>query len=87
MRRGWSATRTAAALDDTSGALSLSWGQSWSLRPSAPGGAAPALARHVDAMHQSTRSVPAAGATVLTAYWRLGGDTPGSRSRSVRVCL
>ncbi|HJW12031.1 MAG TPA: hypothetical protein VJ598_09605, partial [Albitalea sp.] len=29
---------------------------------------------YVDAMHQSTR--PVAGATVLTAYWALGGDTP-----------
>ena len=29
---------------------------------------------YVDAMHQSTRSVP--GPTVLTAYWALGGDSP-----------
>ena len=29
---------------------------------------------YVDAMHQSTRSIP--GPTVLTAYWALGGDTP-----------
>jgi monoamine oxidase len=29
---------------------------------------------YVDAMHQSTRAV--AGATVLTAYWALGGNTP-----------
>ena len=28
---------------------------------------------YVDAMHQSTRSIP--GPTVLTAYWALGGDT------------
>ena len=29
---------------------------------------------YVDAMHQSTRTVP--GPTVLTSYWALGGDTP-----------
>ncbi len=29
---------------------------------------------YVDAMHQSTRSIP--GPTVLTAYWALGGNTP-----------
>lgn len=29
---------------------------------------------YVDAMHQSTRSLP--GPTVLTAYWALGGNTP-----------
>ena len=38
-----------------------------------PGAALPSLG-YVDAMHQSTRSVP--GPTVLTAYWALGGDTP-----------
>ena len=37
-----------------------------------PGRANPTLG-YVDAMHQSTRAVP--GATVLTAYWTLGGDT------------
>jgi hypothetical protein len=30
---------------------------------------------YVDAMHQSTRAVP--GPSVLSAYWALGGDTPG----------
>jgi predicted NAD/FAD-dependent oxidoreductase len=34
-------------------------------------GPAGAMLGYVDAMHQSTRSVP--GATVLTAYWALGG--------------
>ncbi|HWH83511.1 MAG TPA: FAD-dependent oxidoreductase [Burkholderiaceae bacterium] len=29
---------------------------------------------YVDAMHQSTRSIP--GPTVLTTYWALGGDSP-----------
>ena len=38
-----------------------------------PGAALPTLG-YVDAMHQSTRSIP--GPTVLTAYWALGGDTP-----------
>jgi len=33
---------------------------------------------YVDAMHQSTRSVP--GPTVLTAYWALGGNTPAQLS-------
>ena len=37
-----------------------------------PGAAQPSLG-YVDAMHQSTRSVP--GPTVLTAYWALGGDS------------
>ena len=37
-------------------------------------GAAQPTLGYVDAMHQSTRSLP--GATVLTAYWALGGDTP-----------
>jgi monoamine oxidase len=38
-----------------------------------PGAANPTLG-YVDAMHQSTRSIP--GPTVLTAYWALGGRTP-----------
>ena len=29
---------------------------------------------YVDAMHQSTRSIP--GPTVLTSYWALGGNSP-----------
>ena len=37
-------------------------------------GAAQPTLGYVDAMHQSTRSLP--GPTVLTAYWALGGDTP-----------
>ena len=43
----------------------------------ASGDASPALG-YVDAMHQSTRSVP--GATVLTAYWALGGGAPEARA-------
>jgi len=35
---------------------------------------APPSLGYVDAMHQSTRSVP--GPTVLTTYWALGGNTP-----------
>jgi hypothetical protein len=38
-----------------------------------PGAVLPTLG-YVDAMHQSTRSIP--GPTVLTAYWALGGNTP-----------
>ena len=41
------------------------------------GGASPTLGPalgYVDAMHQSTRSIP--GPTVLTAYWALGGNSP-----------
>ena len=38
-----------------------------------PGAALPTLG-YVDAMHQSTRSIP--GPTVLTVYWALGGNTP-----------
>ncbi len=34
---------------------------------------------YVDAMHQSTRSIP--GPTVLTSYWALGGDSPAQRAR------
>ena len=37
------------------------------------GAARPSLG-YVDAMHQSTRSIP--GPTVLTTYWALGGNTP-----------
>lgn len=37
------------------------------------GSANPTLG-YVDAMHQSTRSIP--GPTVLTAYWALGGNSP-----------
>ena len=44
---------------------------SWDNVVYAPGASQPSLG-YVDAMHQSTRSVP--GATVLTAYWALGGD-------------
>jgi len=40
---------------------------------SSTGAARPSLG-YVDAMHQSTRSVP--GPTVITAYWALGGNTP-----------
>ena len=63
----------AAALDDHPGAP-----PSWDnvvYDPARAAGAAPASLGYVDAMHQSTRSVP--GPTVLTAYWALGGDTPG----------
>ena len=42
-----------------------------------PGAALPSLG-YVDAMHQSTRSLP--GPTVLTTYWALGGDTPAQLS-------
>lgn len=34
---------------------------------------------YVDAMHQSTRSIP--GPTVLTAYWSLGGQGPADLAR------
>ena len=62
----------AAALDDHPGAP-----PSWDnvvYDPARAAGPAPATLGYVDAMHQSTRSVP--GPTVLTAYWALGGDTP-----------
>jgi hypothetical protein len=56
------------ALDERPGAP-LSW-DNVSYDPSHPN---PTLG-YVDAMHQSTRSIP--GPTVLTAYWALGGNTP-----------
>ena len=56
------------ALDDRPGAP-----PSWDNVVYDPGSASPTLG-YVDAMHQSTRSVP--GPTVLTAYWALGGNTP-----------
>jgi hypothetical protein len=37
-------------------------------------GVSGAMLGYVDAMHQSTRTLP--GATVLTSYWALGGDSP-----------
>ncbi len=46
---------------------------SWDNVAFEPGRINPALG-YVDAMHQSTRTLP--GPTVLTAYWALGGDTP-----------
>jgi len=58
----------ADALDDHPGAP-----PSWDNVIYDPGTALPTLG-YVDAMHQSTRSVP--GATVLTTYWALGGNTP-----------
>jgi predicted NAD/FAD-dependent oxidoreductase len=60
------------ALDDRPGAP-----PSWDnvvYDPGRDAAAGPASLGYVDAMHQSTRSVP--GATVLTAYWALGGNTP-----------
>jgi hypothetical protein len=62
----------AAALDDHPGAP-----PSWDnvvYDPARGAGTTPPTLGYVDAMHQSTRSVP--GATVLTTYWALGGDTP-----------
>jgi len=58
----------ADALDDHPGAP-----PSWDNVIYDPGAALPTLG-YVDAMHQSTRSVP--GPTVLTTYWALGGNTP-----------
>ena len=58
----------ADALDDRPGAP-----PSWDNVVYDPGAENPTLG-YVDAMHQSTRAVP--GATVLTAYWALGGNTP-----------
>jgi len=58
----------ADALDDHPGAP-----PSWDNVIYDPSAALPTLG-YVDAMHQSTRSVP--GPTVLTAYWALGGNTP-----------
>jgi predicted NAD/FAD-dependent oxidoreductase len=57
-----------AALDDHPGAP-----PSWDNVVYDPGVALPTLG-YVDAMHQSTRSIP--GPTVLTTYWALGGNTP-----------
>ncbi len=62
------------ALDDHPGAP-----PSWDnvMYDAASAGATSSAARpslgYVDAMHQSTRSIP--GPTVLTAYWALGGNT------------
>jgi hypothetical protein len=64
------------ALDDRPGAP-----PSWDnvvYDPGREGASGSASIGYVDAMHQSTRSVP--GATVLTAYWALGGNTPGQLS-------
>ncbi len=50
-------------------------------------GTAPPSLGYVDAMHQSTRSLP--GPTVLTAYWALGENTPeqllAQRARLLRA--
>ena len=56
------------ALDDRPGAP-----PSWDNVIYDPASPLPTLG-YVDAMHQSTRSIP--GPTVLTAYWALGGNTP-----------
>ena len=58
----------AEALDDRPGAP-----PSWDNVVYDAGAALPTLG-YVDAMHQSTRSIP--GPTVLTTYWALGGNTP-----------
>ncbi len=58
------------ALDDRPGAA-----PSWDNVVYDAGAALPTLG-YVDAMHQSTRSIP--GPTVLTTYWALGGDTPAA---------
>ncbi|MDO9354568.1 MAG: hypothetical protein Q7T55_12785, partial [Solirubrobacteraceae bacterium] len=58
----------AEALDERPGAP-----LSWDNVVYDPASANPTLG-YVDAMHQSTRSVP--GPTVLTSYWALGGNTP-----------
>jgi len=58
----------AEALDDRPGAP-----PSWDNVVYDPDAALPTLG-YVDAMHQSTRSIP--GPTVLTTYWALGGNTP-----------
>ena len=58
----------AEALDDRPGAP-----PSWDNVVYDPAVALPTLG-YVDAMHQSTRSIP--GPTVLTTYWALGGNTP-----------
>ena len=58
----------AQALDDRPGAP-----PSWDNVVYAPTQPSAASLGYVDAMHQSTRPHP--GATVLTAYWALGGDS------------
>jgi predicted NAD/FAD-dependent oxidoreductase len=58
----------ADALDDRPGAP-----PSWDNVVYDAGAPLPTLG-YVDAMHQSTRSLP--GPTVLTTYWALGGNTP-----------
>ena len=58
----------AEALDDRPGAP-----PSWDNVVYDAGATLPTLG-YVDAMHQSTRSIP--GPTVLTTYWALGGNTP-----------
>ena len=63
----------AEALDDRPGAP-----PSWDNVVYDAGAALPTLG-YVDAMHQSTRSIP--GPTVLTAYWALGGNTPEQLKR------
>ncbi|MEP6875754.1 MAG: FAD-dependent oxidoreductase [Burkholderiales bacterium] len=62
-----------AALDDHPGAP-----PSWDNVVYDPDVAMPTLG-YVDAMHQSTRSIP--GPTVLTSYWALGGNTPDELMR------
>ncbi|MES1161526.1 MAG: hypothetical protein ABUL50_00505, partial [Rhizobacter sp.] len=62
-----------AALDDRPGAP-----PSWDNVLYDPGAALPTLG-YVDAMHQSTRSLP--GPTVLTTYWALGGNAPDELAR------
>ncbi|MES2992275.1 MAG: FAD-dependent oxidoreductase [Pseudomonadota bacterium] len=64
----------AAPLDERPGAP-----LSWDNVVYDPARADPTLG-YVDAMHQSTRSLP--GPTVLTAYWALGGNTPAALSAS-----
>ncbi|HZT56611.1 MAG TPA: hypothetical protein VFA35_10320, partial [Burkholderiaceae bacterium] len=64
----------ADALDDPPGAP-----LSWDNVVYDAGDANPTLG-YVDAMHQSTRSLP--GPTVLTAYWALGGNTPAQLAQS-----
>ena len=61
------------ALDDRPGAP-----PSWDNVIYDPASPLPTLG-YVDAMHQSTRSIP--GPTVLTAYWALGGNTPDDLKR------
>ena len=61
------------ALDDRPGAP-----PSWDNVVYDAGAALPTLG-YVDAMHQSTRSIP--GPTVLTTYWALGGNAPEELAR------